>query len=106
MFDGKSPDVRGPIETIIPAGAGATDVIGVIRITGTKEPDTEYDKADVMVKSSTKIARRTAAGDQEMPFDSLHAGQVVETKFAGPVLQSLPVRATAQWIVVIAEKKR
>jgi hypothetical protein len=106
VIEGKSPDIRGSIEAIIPAAAGARDVIGVIRVTGTKEPDTQYDRGDMMVNASTRIVRRTSTGDQPVTFDSLKVGQQVEAKYNDAVMQSYPVRGTAQWIVVTEEKKR
>lgn len=106
LIDSRSPDIRGSIEAIIPASANKEGVVAVVRINGAKEADTQYDKADVTLTSSTTIARRTPDGDARIGLDSLKVGQVVEVRFTGPVAESYPVKSKAAWIAVIAEKKR
>lgn len=94
-----SPSIRGEIHAMIP-GSGGND-LGYARIVGTREEDTQYDRADVTIDRSTVIVRTRAGSREALAFDSLRTGMKVEATFTGPVMESYPVRATAATIVVI-----
>lgn len=94
------PDIRGLITSI---SDGSGDVIGNIRIEGTIESDTEYDKAVVRIESDTRILRQVGDATQELAYSDLKVGQTVEAWFTGPVAESYPVQAKASQIVVLAE---
>ena len=96
------PDIRGAITSI---SDGSGDVVGSVRIEGTIDDDTEYDKAVVRVESDTRILR--GAGDvvtpSEVTFADLQVGQTVEAWFTGPIAESYPVQVKASQIVILAE---
>jgi hypothetical protein len=98
MFDA-SPSIVGQISAMLPA-VGTND-LGFARIEGGRQNRSEYDKADVAITRATKITRRIGGAQHEIPFDSLMVGMKVEATFTGPVMESYPVRATAESIVVI-----
>jgi len=84
----KGPDIRGTITRI----AGATLVV--------EENPSEQSgspKAAVEITGSTRI--RTSAGGPMSPY-AFRTGQIVSVWFKGPVLESYPVRATAEQIIV------
>ena len=62
----------------------------------------DYDRASVAATGDTAWYR--ASGDKVEPVDAPAAdtliGARVEVRFAGPVAESYPVQATADWVVV------
>lgn len=67
-------------------------------VEGSKEYDTSYDKARVVVDDSTKIYN--ASGESLLAGD-LKVGMMVEVRFGGPVNYSYPVQGKASEIKVI-----
>ena len=94
------PDIRGAV-TAISDGSG--DVIGSVRIEGTIDQDTSYDKAVVRVENDTKIYRQSWEQWIEVTFADLKVGQSVEAWFTGPVAESYPVQVKASQIVILGE---
>ncbi len=92
------PDIRGAITSIT---LGSGDVIGSVRIEGTIDDDTSYDKAIVRVEGDTKIFRHDGEQLIEATFADLAVGQTVEAWFTGPVAESYPVQAKASQIVIV-----
>jgi hypothetical protein len=102
--DGPGADIRGKIAGIVKAEEKARreGVLGFLMIEGTKEDDTKFDRARVKILEKTRILER-AAGREERPrsFADLEAGQRVQVRFTGPVLESYPIQATAEEVVIL-----
>ena len=77
-----------------------TGLLGNLLVEGSKDKDTEYDKATVKVTKATKIYRQFGKELKEASFDDLKGGVKVEIWFQGPVAESFPVMATAGKIVI------
>ena len=77
--------------------------IGTIRVEGTLEAGTSYDKASVRITRDTRIFK--GRGGRRMPFNSLTVGTLVEATFTGPVAESYPVQATASEIVILESEQ-
>ncbi len=66
-------------------------------------PQLEYDAAFVTVTDDTGIFRRTSEnGHERIPADDLRVRDVVEVWITGPVMESYPVQAGADQVVVVA----
>lgn len=97
-------DIRGKITHVRraePGGAVDDRLIGSILIEGVKEPDTKFDRASVRVTDETKIFVQRDKGRRQASFDDLRAGERVEARFTGPVMESYPVQANASEIVIL-----
>lgn len=103
-FSSSQVDVRGVITSISRVeGGGRHKVLGRVLIEGAKEPDTHVDKANVTVKTETRLY--IAQGGERKPaeFAALKEGQRVEARFSGPVMESYPVQAAAAEITILEE---
>lgn len=87
------PDIRGTI-----TGVALTDDGATLSIEGQVEEDTSYDRASVTVNQQTQISSQQGG---ELTLDDLQNGVQVEACFTGPVMESLPVQATASGIVIL-----
>ena len=92
------PDIRGVITSI---SDGSGDVIGSVRIEGTIDEDTSYDKAIVRVEGDTLLFRQVGSAMMEITFADLTVGQTVEAWFTGPIAESYPVQVKASQIVIV-----
>jgi|GEM_PF-944846 hypothetical protein len=99
---GKKLDIRGSVSTISePSSAGkARGILGSVLIEGSREDDTNFDKALVTITESTRILHWDGQELHESSFSLIKAGQSVEVRFLGPVMESYPVQATAMEIGV------
>jgi beta-N-acetylhexosaminidase len=100
--DEKKVSIRGSLAS---AGQASEDekkggLLGNLLVEGSKDKDTEYDKATVKVTKATKIYRQIGRELKEASFDDLKGGVKVEIWFQGPVAESFPVQATAGKIVI------
>lgn len=93
-------DIRGRITQHHRSATGEPPV-GTIRVEGTLEGGTRYDKAQVRITRDTRIYK--GRGGRRMPFNSLTIGTLVEATFTGPVAESYPVQATAAEVVILEE---
>lgn len=91
-------DIRGRVIQTRRNSMGEPPV-GTVRVEGTLEPGTRYDKATIHVGRKTRIF----LGHDGKPasFSFLHTGDLVEVTFVGPVAESYPVQATADKIVIL-----
>lgn len=94
-------DIRGRITGIIPSKDGSPGIAGFVRVEGTRDSTTRYDKASITVTDSTSITRADGARGA---FADLHDGDSVEASFTGPVRESYPVQATARSIRIIPHR--
>ena len=96
-------DVRGEITNLQQAKPEdkGNKILGFIRIEGTLEEDTQYDKAAVTLTDKTLIFEKKAGEHHPVTFEALAVGQRVQARFIGPVMESYPVRATASEVVIL-----
>src|ERR1700694_1733655 len=73
---------------------------GVIMVEERPQDRAGSDKASVSVNAATRIYRGRVGGSTKGSFSDLRNGQRVDVWFAGPVLTSYPVQATASVIVI------
>jgi hypothetical protein len=90
-----SPSIRGTLTSVSPLAA-----LGVILVEERPQDRAGSDKASVTVNAATRIYRGRVSASTKGSFSDLHNGQLVEVWFAGPVLTSYPVQATASVILV------
>lgn len=82
------PDIRGTITRI----AGATLVVE-------ENPSEESGSLKAAVEISESTLVRTSAGGP-MSRSAFRTGQIVSVWFKGPVMESYPVRGTAEMVIV------
>lgn len=97
-------DIRGKVvETIPPPNSYVRiNLLGTIRVEGSVEPDTHYDKAVVRIDTETVITQlpeRTT-----LRYSDLVVGDSVEIEFSGPVLESYPLKGVARNISIIRKR--
>jgi hypothetical protein len=90
-----SPSIRGTVTSVSPLAAQ-----GVILVEERPQDRAGSDKASVTVNAATRIYRGRVSASTKGSFSDLHNGQLVEVWFAGPVLTSYPVQATASVILI------
>ena len=96
--------MRGAITRIARVeGEGSGRALARALIEGVKEPDTQVDKANVIVTAKTELFIRRDGERKPTEFAALKEGQRVEARFTGPVRESYPVQATAAEITIIEE---
>jgi hypothetical protein len=93
------PDIRGVVTSLARGGKG--DAAATLRIAGSKQADTRYDKAVVTLTAETRIYQREPYGRGLVPLEALRLGDKVEVRFAGPVAESYPVQARAAEILIL-----
>ena len=96
-------DVRGTISHVSRV-EGREDVLGRVLIDGVRERDTEVDKASVTVTAETRLFIERGGEREPAACTDLKKGQKVEARFAGPVLMSYPVQATASEIIILGHR--
>jgi hypothetical protein len=73
---------------------------GVILVEERPQDGAGSDKASVTVNAATRIYRGRVSASTKGSFSDLRNGQLVEVWFAGPVLASYPIQATASTILI------
>jgi hypothetical protein len=94
-------DIRG-IVTQIRRSDGQPKILGHILIEGTKESDTQFDKARVAVTTETTLFVERDGERKRATFTDLKEGQRVEASFIGPVMETYPVQAAAGEITLLS----
>lgn len=97
-------DIRGRINGVIANknGTGTPHGLqGFIQVDGTRQPDTQYDRAAITIADSTQISIMKGGTRNDATFGDLKIGDSVEATFTGPVRESYPVQATASRITII-----
>ena len=89
------PSIRGTITSVSPIGGQ-----GVILVEERPQDRAGSDKASITVNAATRIYRGRVSASTKGSFSDLRNAQLVEVWFAGPVLTSYPVQATASVIVI------
>ncbi len=100
---GKEADIRGNITILKQADLQGRErgILGTVLIEGVMEKDTEFDRALVTITNKTRILEQEGQVYRSMTFNDIKAGQKVQAKFTGTVLESYPVQATAIEIVIL-----
>lgn len=97
-----SPDIIGTITAMQPGSAG--DAGGSISLEVRKtEPGAPSDQYVITLTSDTPIYRQVSdeIGDiSEVGFGALQAGQRAEVWLSGPVAESFPMQAQAEFVVI------
>jgi endonuclease/exonuclease/phosphatase family metal-dependent hydrolase len=101
--DEEKTDIRGRITNVQRANTdgGNDQLLGTLLIEGVKEADTNFDQASVRVTNETQIFDARGKERKQASFEALKAGQKVEARFTGPVMESYPVQATAGELVIL-----
>jgi len=89
------PSIRGTITTVSPLVGQ-----GVIMVEERPQDRAGSNKASVTINASTRIYRGRIGASTKGSFNDLRNGQLVEVWFAGPVLTSYPLQATASVVVI------
>ncbi|MDI7275648.1 MAG: hypothetical protein QME94_06685, partial [Anaerolineae bacterium] len=92
--------IEGVISNVQPAAAGG-EILGTIRVEGEKNPNNEYDRAELTISKDTVLRSEESGTSAQVGFDALEFGQFVKARFVGPVLESYPVQARAVEVVII-----
>lgn len=96
-------DIRGVITSAqkFDAQSASQGKIGSLLIEGVNEADTRYDKASVRITDQTRILSQSGNVMSPTTFEELRVGQRVQATFTGSVLQTYPVQATADEVVLL-----
>jgi hypothetical protein len=89
------PSIRGTITSVNTVGGQ-----GVILVEERPQDRAGSDKASVTVSAATLIYHGRVSASTKGSFSDLREAQLVEVWFAGPVLTSYPVQATASVILI------
>ena len=92
-----NPHIRG---TIIRISAPEGQIHG-FSVEGVMETDTEYDKASVGITETTRVYLQTDTGYEAVDPNRLTVGMKVEVLFTGIIMESYPVQAEADEILII-----
>lgn len=65
------------------------------------DPNTTFDKASVSVSDKTTLLQETDNGYVEAAFTDLAEGSRVDVWITGPVAESYPVQAGADYVVIL-----
>src|SRR3989441_1113250 len=90
------PSIRGTITSVSPLSGQ-----GVILVEERPQDRAGSDKASITVNAATRIYRGRVGASRKGSFSDLRNARLVEVWFAGPVLTSYPVQATASVIVIL-----
>lgn len=93
--NGFAADIRGTITKVTHSQGEA-----FILIEGMKDKDTLYDKASVRITGNTSIEDQHG---RRLTVQHLVSGAKVETSFNGLVMESYPVQATAEKVIVFLD---
>jgi beta-N-acetylhexosaminidase len=97
-------DVRGEVKKV--TGLRAKDLVGNVLVEGSKEKDTQHDKASVTLTSKTKIYLWADGKKKDAKFTDVKEGSKVQCVFTGPVAESYPVQARASEVIILEEPKK
>lgn len=97
----KRTDVRGVI-THISRSESQKNVLGTFLVEGTKESDTQVDKANLTVRTNTKFFIEHDGKREPARFADLKEGQQVEVSFTGPLRESYPVQTDADEVTILS----
>jgi|SRR5579859_703046 len=104
--DNSRPDFQGKI-THIQFDEDRTKRLGTAVVdAGTKSQTHKYNKIILIVTRETDICEQRGQERQEITFDELKAGDLIEARFTGPILESLPGQVVAAEIVVLPSSGR
>ncbi|MFO0878852.1 MAG: hypothetical protein U0840_16040 [Gemmataceae bacterium] len=98
-------DIRGVIHSITLEAGKGKQIIGVMRVEGVKEADTQVDKAMVRLTRTTKLYRWVEGKKKEIRAEDLKKGSRVQCNFSGPVAESYPVQGNAGEVLLLADKE-
>jgi len=93
----KNPHIRG---TIIDISAREGRAYGFL-VEGVIESDTDYDKAFIGITETTRIYLETDSGYEVADPDQLTVDMKVEVLFTDIIMESYPVQAEADEILII-----
>jgi hypothetical protein len=93
------------IHSITLEGARGKTSLGVMRVEGVKEADTQVDRAVVRLTRTTKLYRWVEGKKKELRPEDLKKGSRVQINFVGPVAESYPVQGTAGEVLLLADKE-
>jgi hypothetical protein len=96
--------VRGAIEKIAPPGEGPkkNELRGYVTVVGKKQPDTESERAVLVVTKTTHVFRQAGGKAVRARFEDLKVGQRVQATFTpGPRIMIYPPRAAAEEITIL-----
>ncbi|MDZ7838406.1 MAG: DUF3221 domain-containing protein [Actinomycetota bacterium] len=91
-----NPDIRGKITAIDENQENVS-----ILIEGPIQQDTGYDKARVTITADTEILLQQENQISKVDIAYLQQGQTVQAVFNGPVMESYPVQAQAEEIIIL-----
>lgn len=96
-------DIAGTVTGIYPAEGPlrAQGMLGAILVEATQGEKTTYDKASVAITEKTRIFEQVGQERRAATFAALQVGQRVQAQFIGPVMESYPVQATADAVVIL-----
>lgn len=89
-------DFTGFITEVHPIGRG--DTLGQILVES--PADNFIDKYRVTIKDETQILKQDSDELRQVAFEALETGQGVQIWFSGPVMESFPMQAAAQQVVI------
>jgi beta-N-acetylhexosaminidase len=96
-------DVRGTVKTVTALRAkGGVSLL----IEGKKEKDTGYDKASVSVLAGATVEKWVDGKKVKAKVSDIKVGCKVQCVFSGPVLESLPVQASAKEVLILETPKK
>jgi beta-N-acetylhexosaminidase len=100
-------DIRGSFTNVSASDDDAKKkgFLCTLRVEGTKEKTTTYDKASVKITGKTKILKQDGRERKEAKVEDIRKGCKVQIDFTGPVAESYPVQATAGTIVILEQAK-
>lgn len=101
-----APDIRGRITKLNRSDVPTTNLLGSILVERNAGDITgEYDKADVKIKTQTRIYHQTDQDKrQPLKIDALRLDQRVAVSFApGPALMSYPIQVGAAEIIILSD---
>ncbi len=96
----REPDITGIITSVAPGPAEGP--LGTISVETVPEDEAGTPKARVTINPETRIRRDRAGVDES--FATLREGMQVYVWFTGPVLESYPVQAAAERVVISADE--
>ena len=91
------PTIPNGVITSVSAGSGGLGSV----LVESEDPDTTFDVASVSVTEKTTLLRETDNGYVEAAFADLAEGARVDIWITGPVAESYPVQAGADFMVIL-----
>jgi hypothetical protein len=96
-------DITGAVTGVYPADAPlrARGMLGSILVEALEGETITYDKASVAITEQTRIIEQVGQERRPATFEALQVGQKVQVQFTGPVMESYPVQAMADVVVIL-----